>query len=207
MKRSIWCITDPEPPPVQQKRKKTSRAQNRKKQRRHRGHANESFPEVEKSITVKEQPQTKGKKRKVPTSPGREEPRDSGVQSNSANSGDGGSSNSSGSGSGSFSSGNFRGEGSGTHGNGGAGGSGDDGEKGKKPWWHLPGGGENAMLERDKRKEEEKDEGQEKMDVDTLVTGFEMFLPSKVDNPEQCHNPGLGQPVIMDTEVTDLVCC
>ena len=165
------------------------------KHRQRRGHALKmSFPEfdqIDKSIS--EQPSTKATRRKTPSSPVREEPRDSGVHSSGTSSGSGGG-YSSGSSSGSFSAGSGIGGGSGTHGNGG-GNNGDDGEKGKKsPWWHLPGGENNPVPDRDEEEKEDDDGGQEKMELDIPATRLQMFLPSKVDNAEQCHSPERSEP-------------
>lgn len=204
MKRSIWCIADPEPPPIEIKRKKTNRKVNRRKCRQQQmDHSDKrTFPEVKKSFI--EKLPTKAKKRKIPTSPVREEPRDSGVHSSGANSscGDGNSSSSAGS-SGSFSAGSGSAGGSGTQGNGGAGDNGDDGEKGGKyPWWHLPDSEDNPVPDSEKEEEEKEDGEHEKMELDIPATGFEMFLPSKVDNLEQCHGPGRGEVFETDTKVS-----
>ena len=196
VKRSIWCIADPEPPPVQIKRKKTNRKVTRRKCRQqqmdHSSEVNKSF---------KEKLPTKAKKRKIPTSPVREEPRDSGVHSSGANSGcgDGNSSSSAGS-SGSFSAGSGSAGGSGAQGNGGAGDNGDDG--GKYPWWHLPDSEDNPVPDSEKEEEEKEDGEHEKMELDIPATGFQMFLPSKVDHPEQCHGPGGGEVFETDTKVS-----
>jgi len=36
---------------------------------------------------------------------------------------------------------------------------------------------------------------------DANLTGFPMFLPSKVDNAEQCHSPGEGEPTTISGKV------
>ena len=126
------------------------------------------------------------------------------MHSSGANSGcgDGNSSSSAGS-SGSFSAGSGGDGGSGTRGNGGAGDNGDDGEKGGKyPWWHLPDSEDNPVADSEKEEEEKEDGEHERMELDIPATGFHMFLPSKVDNPEQCHGPGGGEVFKTDTKVS-----
>ena len=130
-------------------------------------------------------------KRKVPNSPARGEPKDSGVYSSSAGSASAGSGSGSGSSSGSCSAGSGSGGGFGARGNGGGNDKGDDDDKGKKyPWWHLPDRDNVPAPDSEKEKKREDSGCKEKMEVD--MSGFQNFLPSKVDNPEQCHGPGWG---------------
>ena len=183
----MWCIVDSDPPIVQCKRTRRSyKTVKARKCRQPQKHA------VEQTS-----------KRKRANSPVGNEPRDSGVHSENSSSGSsGGYSGSSGSSSGSFAGGSSSTGGSGGQGNSG----GDDGDKKKEfPQWCLPGHQNNAAKKMGKKKrakqkdDEEKDSvGEEKMDVDDIsvsnATGFQMFLPSKVDNEEQCHSPGEGDP-------------
>ena len=180
------------------KRKKTCEATKPKKRRQQRGEAGEKtkpeFLESKRSRKPKTQSPSKGRKRKIPTSPVVEEPKDSGVASASPGSGCG--SGNSGSSSGSNSSGDANG-GTGQSSvrqNGGRGNSGDDGEKGgKKPWWHLPRSEDDPGSEKDKEDKEGNDGGsQEKMEVDNPQQDGScyLFLPGQVDNGEQCHSPG-----------------
>lgn len=196
MKRSVWCITEPEPPAVQPKRKKTCKSVKPRKQMQTRGCVrNQSVPEVSKvdepgTFQNVQQSSKRASKRSVPNSPARGEPKDSGVYSSSGGSASAGNGSGSGSGSGSFSAGSGSGGGSGAHGNRGGNDNGDDGDKGKKyPWWHLPDGNNLPAPDGEKEKKGEDSRGK-KMEVD--VSGFQNFLPSKVDNPEQCHGPGWG---------------
>lgn len=193
MKRSVWCITEPEPPAVQPKRKKTCKSVKPRKQRQTRGCVrNQSVPELSKvgepgTFQNMQQSSKRASKRKVPNSPARGEPRDSGVYSSSAASASAGHGSGSGGSSGSFSAGS--GGGSGSCGNGGGNDNGDDGDKGKKyPWWHLPDRDNVPAPDTEKKKKREDSGCNEKMEVD--MSGFQNFLPSKVDNPEQCHGPG-----------------
>ena len=181
---------------MQCKRKKTYKAVNTTRQSRGCVR-NTSFTNLEESVgpitfTVTKRRSKKASQRRIPTSPGRDEPRDSGVYSSGTGSGCGdGCGSSSGSSSGSFSAGSGSAGGSGANGNGGGNNNGDDGEKRKKfPWWHLPGEERSPLPDNDKEEEKEDDSGdQEKMEVDIPATGFQTFLPSKVDNAEQCHSP------------------
>lgn len=198
VKRNIWCVTQPESPPVHSKRKKPCEATKPKKQRQQRDEAGKKTkPEVLKtnrSRTPKKQSPAKGRKRKIPTSPVTEEPKDSGVASASPGSGYGSGN------SGSSSSSNGSGGAAGSSGqssiqqNGGRGNDGDDGEKGrKKPWWHLPSSEDDSGPEKDKDDKEGNDGGsQEKMEVDNPQQdgSHYSFLPGVVDNGEQCHSPG-----------------
>ena len=212
-KRSIWLINpEPDPSPVQCKRKKICRTVNTKKQKQQRTPApKRSFPgldEIDDSVTIIEKPSRKAKRRTIPTSPVREEPRDSGVHSGGHSSGcGGGDSSSCSSSSGSYPAGSGSAGGSGAHGSGGGGNDdGDDGKKGKKyPWWYLPGGENDPVPDRDKEEEEKEDGGQEKMEVDIPTIGFQMFLPSKVDNAEQCHSPGRDEPPTIASKVAIFV--
>lgn len=197
VKRSVWCITEPEPPAVQPKRKKTCKSVKPRKQRQARGCVhNQSVPEVSKvdepgTFQNVQQSSKRASKRKVPNSPARGEPKDSGVYSSSAGSASAGSGSGSGSSSGSFSAGSGSGGGFGARGNGGGNDKGDDGDKGKKyPWWHLPDRDNVPVPDSEKEKKREDSGCKEKMEVD--MSGFQNFLPSKVDNPEQCHGPGWG---------------
>ncbi|XP_068677665.1 uncharacterized protein [Montipora foliosa] len=198
VKRNIWCVTQPESPPVYSKRKKTCEAAKPKKLRQRRGEAGEKtkpeFVETKRSRMPKTQSPSKGRKRKIPTSPVVEEPKDSGVSSASPGSGCG--SGSSGSSSGSNSSGDASG-GTGQSSvrqNAGRGNGGDDGEKGgKKPWWHLPSSEDDSGPEKDEDDKKGSDGGsQEKMEVDNPQQDGSCysFLPGGVDNGEQCHSPG-----------------
>ena len=197
VKRSVWCITEPEPPAVQPKRKKTCKSVKPRKQMQTRGCVrNQSVPEVsnvDKPGTFQnvQRSSKRASKRKVPNSPARGEPKDSGVYSSSAGSASAGSGSGSGSSSGSFSAGSGSGGGFGARGNGGGNDKGDDGDKGKKyPWWHLPDRDNVPAPDSEKEKKREDSGCKEKMEVD--MSGFQNFLPSKVDNPEQCHGPGWG---------------
>ena len=198
VKRSVWCVTEREPPAVQPNQKKTCKSVKPRKQRQTRGCVrNQSVPELSKvdepgSFQNVLQSSKRASKRKAPNSPASGEPKDSGVYSSSAGSASAGSGSGSGSSSGSFSAGSGSGGGSNARGNGG--GNGDDGDKGKKyQWWHLPDGNNPPSADSEKEKKREKREdsrGKEKIEVD--LSGFQNFVPSKVDNPEQCLGPGWG---------------
>ena len=150
-----------------------------------------SFEEILESVNhIKPAP---SKRRKPNSNSG--EPKDSGVDSEGSSSGssDGCSSNS-GSGSGSSSGGSSSG-GGGFGGKGNA--DGDEGDKKKYPQWYFPGEQQIDTPGRNEKKrspdEEKDDESVEKMEEDfptTKQSGLQMFLPSKVDNAEQCHCPG-----------------
>lgn len=167
-----------------------------------------SFDEADESITI-QSIKPSASKRKRANSPVRNEPKDSGVHSEGSSSGSsGGYNGSSGSSSGNFPAGNGSTGGSGGQGNAG---DGDDGDKKKEfPWWHLPGQQNNVAKATDKKKKKRaKDEeghgDEEKMEVDYVpvskATGFQMFLPSKVDNAEQCHSPGEEEPLSTNGKV------
>ncbi|XP_022808956.1 uncharacterized protein LOC111345934 [Stylophora pistillata] len=194
-KRNVWSITVPDLPAVQHKQvKKTRQRVKKRKPKSIRKHAPNqpclSLDEIIESINkIKPAPA----KRRRPNS-NLSEPRDSGVQSEGSSSGssDGCSSNS-GSGGGGFSGGNSSGGGCGGKGNA----DGDGGDKKKYPQWYFPGKKQTDTPGRNKKKrsvEEEKDDGSVgKMEVDfssTNQAGLQLFLPSKVDNAEQCHSPG-----------------
>ena len=165
---------------------------------------------AEESITI-QNTKPYASKRKRANSPVGNEPRDSGVHSeNSSTGSSGGYSDSSDSSSGSFAGGNGSSGGSGGQGNSG----GDDGDKKEFPHWHLPGQQNNAAKKAEKKKtgkqEDDKEKGyagEEKMEVDYVpvskATGFPMFLPSKVDNTEQCHSPGEGEPTSTSGKVAN----
>ncbi|KAL9982084.1 hypothetical protein ACROYT_G010878 [Oculina patagonica] len=205
VKRSIWSIIEPDPPPVQRKRRgKTRKTVQTRKPRQQRNRAlKQSFPssdETKESITI-QNVKPSASKRKRANSPVRNEPKDSGVDSDGSSSGSSGGYN----GSSGRSIGNFPGGNGSTGGSGGQGNAGDGDEDDKKkelPWWYLPGGQNNAANgtgKKKKTKDEEEDHGgEEKMEVDYVpvskTTGFQMFLPSKVDNAEQCHSPGEEEP-------------
>lgn len=185
----MWCIVDSDPPPVQCKKTRKSCKT---------GKARKCRQPWKRAVK-----QTSASKRKRANSPVGNEPRDSGVHSENSSSGSsGGYSGSSGNSNGSFAGGNSSTGGSGGQGNSG----GDDDDKKKEfPQWFLPGHQNNAAKKMVKKKrakqkdDEEKDSaGEEKMEVDDVsvsnATGFQMFLPSKVDNEEQCHSPGEGDP-------------
>lgn len=165
------------------------------------------YSEVEESSTISNI-KPSASKRKRANSPVGSEPRDSGVHSENSSSGSsGGCSSSSGSSSGSFAGGN------GSGGSGGKGNSGGDDDDKKKdfPSWHLPDLQNNAVKTTEKRKRVKQDDNEkgyaeeEKMEEDYVplsnVTGFPMFLPSKVDNAEQCHSPGEREPTNISGKV------
>lgn len=197
VKRSIWSITEPDPPPVQRKRRGKTVKTRKPRQQRNRA-LKQSFPssvETSESITI-QNVKPSASKRKRANSPVRNEPKDSGVDSDGSSSGSsGGYNGSSGNSSGNFSGGNGSKRGSDGQGNAG---DGDEGDKKKElPWWYLPGGQNNAAKNTDKKKKKKDEEdhgGEEKMEVDHVPlskpTGFQIFLPSKVDNAEQCHSSG-----------------
>ena len=150
-----------------------------------------SFEEILESVNhIKPAP---SKRRKPNSNLG--EPKDSGVDSEGSSSGSsGGCSSNSGSGSGSSSGGSSSG-GGGFGGKGNA--DGDEGDKKKYPQWYFPGEQQIDTPGRNEKKrspdEEKDDESMEKMEEDfptTKQSGLQMFLPSKVDNAEQCHCPG-----------------
>ena len=212
MKRSVWCITEPDPPVVQRKQtRKTNKTIKTRKPRQPRKPAPKqsfsAFDEADDSITI-DSIKPAPSKRKRANSPVRNEPRDSGVHSEGSNSGSsGGCSGSSGSSSGNSAGGDSSGGGFGGQGNA----DGDEGDKKKFPQWYFPLPQKADARDRKKKKrskEEEEDDGsQEKMEVDSPTTkpsGFEMFLPSKVDNAEQCHSPGEETP---HTTTTGKVLC
>lgn len=195
-KRNVWSIIVPDLPAVQHKQaKKTSKTVKERKPRSVRRCAPKqsclSFEEIIESINnIKPAP---SKRRKPNSNLG--EPKDSGVDSEGSSSGssDGCSSNS-GSGSGSSSGGSSSG-GGGFGGKGNA--DGDEGDKKKYPQWYFPGKQQIDPPGRNEKKrsadEEKDDESVEKMEEDfptTKQSGLQMFLPSKVDNAEQCHCPG-----------------
>lgn len=205
MKRSVWSIVEPDPPPVRRKRtRKTCKTVKARKCRQAWNHTIKQFSvfdDTDESITI-QNTKPSASKRKRANSPVGNEPRDSGVHSEGSSSGSsGGYNGSSGSSSGSFAGGNGSTGGSGGQGNSG----GDEDDKKEFPQWHLPGQQKIAVKETKKKKrakeEEAKEEGyvgEEKMEVDyvpvTKATGFPVFLPSKVDNAEQCHSPDEGEP-------------
>ena len=223
MKRSVWCIVEADPPPVQCKRtRKSYKTVKAKKCRQQKTHAvkkpkihavkqSSVYDEAEQSIFIQDTKLSASKRRRANT-PAGNEPRDSGVHSESSSSGScGGCSGSSGSSSGSFAGGSGSTGGSGKQGNSG----GDDGDKKKEfPQWHLPGQQDNAAKKTGKKKGAKQDDeekgyaGEEKMEVDyvpgTNATGFPLFLPSKVDNAEQCHSPGEGKPTTTSGKVAYL---
>ena len=223
MKRSVWCIKNADPPPVQCKRtRKSYKTVKARKCRQPKTHAvkqpkihavkqSSVYDEAEQSIFIQDTKLSASKRRRANT-PAGNEPRDSGVHSESSSSGSsGGCSGSSGSSSGSFAGGSGSTGGSGKQGNSG----GDDGDKKKEfPQWHLPGQQDNAAKKTGKKKGAKQDDeekgyaGEEKMEVDyvpgTNATGFPLFLPSKVDNAEQCHSPGEGKPTATSGKVAYL---
>lgn len=174
----------------------------KRKPRQQRNHAVKQslslFDETAGSVTIRNV-KPSASKRKRANSPVRNEPKDSGVHSDGSSSGSsGGCNGSSGSSSGNFQNGNRSAGGSGGQGNEG---DGDEGDKKKEfPWWHLPSPQNKTDTKKKKRaKEEEGSYGEEEqMEVDHVPvsnsTGFQMFLPSKVDNAEQCHSPGEEEP-------------
>jgi len=214
VKRSVWCIVDPDPPPVRCKRSrrscKTVRARKCRQLKNHAVKQSSVYDEAEESITILNT-KPSASKRKRSNSPVGNEPRDSGVHSENGSSGSsGGYSSSSGNSSGSFAGGNGSTGGSGGRGNSG----GDDGDKKKDfPQWHLPdqqtnGVKKTAKNKRKRDKQDDKEKGfaeEEKMEEDYVpvsnLTGFPMFLPSKVDNAEQCHSPGEGEPSTISGKV------
>lgn len=169
--------------------------------------------ETTESITI-HKIKPSASKRKRANSPVRNEPKDSGVHSDGSSSGSsGGCNGSSGSSSGNFHGGNGSAGGSGGQGNEG---DGDEGDKKKDfPWWHLPSPQNKTAQDTKKKKtkrakEEEENYGEEeKMEVDPVPvsngTGFPMFLPSKVDNAEQCHSPGEKEPSTTSGQVACLI--
>lgn len=207
VKRNVWCIIEPSPPPVQQKKRKLCKAVKPRKPRQRRNCAlKQSFPaleQTEESITVQNTKPTASKRRRA-NSPTSNEARDSGVHSDGSSSSGSGYSGSSDGSNGSFTGGNSGTGGSGAQGNAG---DGDEGDKKKEiPQWHLP-GKQNIAAKTEKKKrgaaaEEEGNGSQEKMEVDCPgSSGFQMFLPSKVDIAEQCHSPGVEEPSTTSTKV------
>lgn len=212
MKRSVWCIVGPDPPPVRCKRTrkscKTVKARKRRHLKNHAVKQSSVYDETEESITILNT-KPSASKRKRANSPVGSEPRDSGVHSENSSSGSsGGHSGSSGS-----SSGNFAGGNGSTGGFGGKGNSGGDDDDKKKdfPQWPLPAQQYNTAKKTEKKKRAKQDDKEkgyaegEKMELDYVpdanLTGFPMFLPSKVDNAEQCHSPGEGEPTTISGKV------
>lgn len=212
VKRSVWCIVGPEPPLVQCKRTrkayKTVKARKCRQPRARAVKQSSLYDEAEQSIVI-ENKKPLASKRKRANNPAGNEPRDSGVHSENSSSGSsGGYSGGSGSSSGSFAGGSGSTGGAGQQGN--SGGDDDDRKKKEFPQWHLPGQQDNAAKKTGKKKRVKQDEekgyaGEEKMEVDDVpganATGFMMFLPSKVDNAEQCHSPGEGEPATISGKV------
>lgn len=194
LKRNIWSITVPDPPAVQHKQvKKTRKTVHERKPKNIRKRTSKQ-PCVSHEVIIESVNHIKPAppKKKKPNS-NLSEPRDSGVQSEGSSSGgsDDGCSSSSGSGGGGFSGGNSSGGGCGGKGSA----DGDGGDKKKYPQWYFPGKQQTDIPVRNKKKRsvEKDDRRVEKMEVDfssTNQSGLQMFLPSKVDNPEQCHSPG-----------------
>lgn len=212
MKRSVWCIVGPDPPPVRCKRtRKSCKTVKARKCRHLKNHAvkqSSVYDKTEESVTILNT-KPSASKRKRANSPVGSEPRDSGVHSENSSSGSsGGHSGSSGS-----SSGNFAGGNGSTGGFGGKGNSGGDDDDKKKdfPQWHLPAQQYNTAKKTEKKKRAKQDDKEkgyaegEKMELDYVpdanLTGFPMFLPSKVDNAEQCHSPGEGEPTTISGKV------
>lgn len=194
-KRNVWSITVPDLPAVQDKQvKKTHKTVKERKLKNNRKRAPKqsclSLEEIIESINnIKPAP---AKRRRLNSN--LSEPKDSGVQSEGSSNGssDGCSSSSGSGGGGGFSGGNSSGGGCGRKGNA----DGDEGDKKKYPQFYFPGKQQTDTPGRNKKKrsvEEEKAEGSgEKMELDfssTNQSGLQMFLPSKVDNAEQCHSP------------------
>ena len=99
-------------------------------------------------------------------------------------------------------------EGSRKHSGGNGGDGGDDGkdEKNKVPWWCFP-GGENAVAQVKKKKKEEErkkmeESREERMDLNAPDMSRFQFLPSQIDQREQCHLAGNDMSMATDF-VTD----
>ena len=211
VKRSVWCIVGSEPPLVHCKRtRKAYKTVKARKYRQPRAHAvkQSSVHDGAEQSSFIQNTKPSSSKRKRANNPAGNEPRDSGVHSENSSSGSsGGYSGGSGSSSGNFAGGSGSTGGAGRRGNSG----GDDDDKKDFPQWHLPGQKDDAAKKTGKKKRAKQDDeekgyaGEEKMEVDyvpvTNATGFPMFLPSKVDNAEQCHSPGEGEPTTTSGKV------